>query len=84
MRTRNGTKGRRGGFQDYPERLACPHARLRKRKTLFHASMQVTRLEEWCVEGETAEEARRLLESGEGHRCGLGECVDVAFAQLLE
>jgi hypothetical protein len=29
-------------------------------------------------------DGRRLLESGEGHRCALGECVDVAFALLLE
>ena len=34
-----------------------------KRKT-FHASVQVTRIEDWCVEAESEEEARALLASG--------------------
>jgi hypothetical protein len=41
----------------------------------FHATMLVTRAEEWCVEAETAEEARALLAAGKGHRCHLGDCV---------
>jgi hypothetical protein len=51
---------------------------------MFHATMQVTRLEEWCVEAETAEEARELLGSGQGHRCHLGDCVHVEVEQLLD
>ena len=39
----------------------------------FHATMLVTRAEEWCVEAETAEEARELLANGQGHRCHVGE-----------
>ena len=39
----------------------------------YHATMLVTRAEEWCVEAETAEEARALLAAGQGHRCHLGE-----------
>ena len=39
----------------------------------FHATMLVTRAEEWCVEAESAEEARELLAAGQGHRCHLGE-----------
>ena len=39
----------------------------------YHATMLVTRTEEWCVEAESAEEARQLLASGQGHRCHLGE-----------
>ena len=39
----------------------------------FHATMLVMRAEEWCVEAETAEEARELLAAGQGHRCHLGE-----------
>jgi hypothetical protein len=39
----------------------------------FHATMLVTRAEEWCVEAETAEEA--LLAAGQGHRCHLGDRV---------
>ena len=41
----------------------------------FHATMVVTRLEEWCVDAETPEEARALLAAGQGHRCHLGDCV---------
>jgi len=37
----------------------------RKLKT-FYASLHVTRIEDWCVEAETAEEARALLARGEG------------------
>ena len=41
----------------------------------FHATMLVTRAEEWCIEAETAEEARELLAAGQGHRCHLGDPV---------
>jgi hypothetical protein len=51
-----------------------------KRKPLpelktYHATMLVTRAEEWCVEAESVEEARELLAAGLGHRCHLGERV---------
>jgi hypothetical protein len=39
----------------------------------YHATVLVTRAEEWCVEAESAEEARELLAVGIGHRCHLGE-----------
>jgi hypothetical protein len=54
-----------------------------KTKT-FHATMQVTRLEEWCVEAETREQARALLESGTGHRLGIGECIHAELEHLFE
>jgi hypothetical protein len=41
----------------------------------YHATMLVTRAEEWCVEAESPEEARELLVAGLGHRCHLGERV---------
>ena len=41
----------------------------------FHATMLVTRAEEWCVEAETAEEAGELLAAGQGHRCHLGDRI---------
>lgn len=50
--------------------------RLQKTK-MFHATMLVTRAEEWCVEAETAEEARALLASGNGHVCHIGDCLYV-------
>ena len=50
----------------------------------FHATMLVTRTEEWCVEAASAEEARVLLGLGEGHRCHLGDPIQVEFHTLLE
>jgi hypothetical protein len=47
----------------------------------FYATMHVTRVEEWCVEAETAEEARELLSSGVGYRSHIGECI---HAELVE
>ena len=52
-----------------------------KRK-MFHATMLVTRAEEWCVEAESAEKARALLAAGEGHRCQLGDCLQIQLDQL--
>ena len=51
---------------------------------LFHAKMAVTRLEEWCVEAETSEEARALLAAGAGHRCAPGESIQVELEDLLD
>jgi hypothetical protein len=62
-----------------------PAARATKaRNKLFHARMLVTRLEEWCVEAETPEEARALFAAGAGHRCTPGESVQVEFEHLIE
>jgi hypothetical protein len=55
----------------------------RKRKT-FYASVQVTRVEEWCVEAETAEEARALLAGGGGERCQIGDCLYVEVENVSE
>ena len=51
---------------------------------LFHARMLVTRLEEWCVEAQTIEEARALLAAGAGHRCTPGESVQVEIEGFLD
>ena len=51
---------------------------------LFHARMVVTRLEEWCVEAATAEEARALFAAGAGHRCTPGESIQVEFERMIE
>ena len=48
----------------------------------FHATMQVTRVEEWCVEAETSEEAMRLLASGQGHRCHSGDCLNIELQEM--
>jgi len=57
--------------------------RRRPKPRTFHATMLVTRAEEWCVEARTAEEARRLLARGEGHRCHLGDCVQIELQHML-
>jgi hypothetical protein len=41
----------------------------------YHATVMVTRAEEWCVEARSPEEARELLAAGRGHRCHLGERI---------
>jgi hypothetical protein len=50
---------------------------LKQKPVPVHATVLVTRAEEWCVEAETAEEARELLAAGCGHRCELGDCVHI-------
>jgi hypothetical protein len=54
-----------------------------KRK-LFYATIQATRVEEWFVEAENAEEARALLESGGGHRAQVGQCVHFEIDKLSD
>ncbi|MGB8066594.1 MAG: hypothetical protein WCF38_02675 [Pseudolabrys sp.] len=49
----------------------------------YHATMMVTRAEEWCVEATSPEEAQALLEAGEGHRCSLGEICWVELNEIL-
>jgi hypothetical protein len=56
----------------------------KRRKKLFHATVQVTRVEDWCVEAESAEEARALLAKGEGERFRLGDCVHLEVHDLTE
>ena len=48
----------------------------------YHATMLVTRAEEWCVEAESPEEARALLAAGLGHRCHLGDRVHFEVESL--
>jgi hypothetical protein len=48
----------------------------------FHATMAVTRLEEWCVDAETPEEAEALLAAGQGHRCHLGDCIHMELEAM--
>src|SRR5215470_4691027 len=48
----------------------------------YHATMLVTRAEQWCVEAESADEARQLLQAGQGYRCQLGDCVHVEVDEV--
>jgi hypothetical protein len=61
---------------------ARPAARPKRR--VFHATVQVTRVEEWFVEAETADEARALLESGNGQRSQIGECTHFEISHLID
>ena len=56
----------------------------RHKLKLFHATMQVTRAEQWCVEAETAEQARELFASGQGHRCDAGEYLHGELVRMEE
>ena len=51
------------------------------RSQTYHATMLVTRAEEWCVEATSPEQAKALLEAGEGYRCTLG---DICYVELNE
>ncbi|HZC56783.1 MAG TPA: hypothetical protein VE396_12190 [Xanthobacteraceae bacterium] len=62
----------------------APKEQPRAEPRLFHARMLVTRVEEWCVEAATPEEARALLASGAGHRCTPGDTIQVEFDGLLD
>jgi hypothetical protein len=44
---------------------------------MYHATVHVTRVEEWCVEAESAEEVRESLASGGGYRTCVGDCVNL-------
>jgi hypothetical protein len=46
--------------------------------------MIVTRIEEWCVEAETAEQARQLLTAGHAHRCHLGDRIHAEIQNLRD
>jgi hypothetical protein len=59
-------------------------AKAQKKLKTFHASVQVTRVEDWYVEAETEEEARALLAGGEGERRRLGDCVYLEIQDLSE
>ena len=59
-------------------------ARAKKKLKTFHASLHVTRVEDWCVEAASEEEARVLLASGEGERRRIGDCVYLEVQDLSE
>ena len=52
-----------------------PRSSAKQKPKMFYATMHVTRVEHWCVEASTPEEAEALLRSGEGQRHDIGACV---------
>ena len=64
--------------------MAVAALKIRPALQTFHATVHVTRVEQWCVEAHSAEEARELLAAGAGYRCEIGECVDIEVARVEE
>jgi hypothetical protein len=62
--------------------MSAPATKTKAKLQTFHATMVVTRTEEWCVEAASAEEAAALLAAGEGHRCHHGDAIHVELGQL--
>jgi len=56
----------------------------KRKKKVFYASVQVTRVEHWWVEAETEEEARILLANGQGERSTVGDCLHLEVEDLSE
>jgi hypothetical protein len=69
---------------DCNRRDTTPRPATKRKRRLFHATVQVTRVEEWSVEAEDAEEARALLQGGSGQRSQIGECVHFEVETLSE
>lgn len=72
--------------QGPPKRLPKPERTpsSKHRRKVFHALVLVTRVEEWFVEADNADEARALFATGEGHHSAPGERVHVEIERLLE
>ena len=64
--------------------MAVAALKLKPKLKTFHAAMLVTRAEEWCVDAETPEQAREILASGQGHRCQLGDCLNIEVERVEE
>jgi hypothetical protein len=62
--------------------MAIPALKYEPKLKMFYATVHVTRAEEWCVEAESAEEARELLASGSGHRTQIGDCMHVEIEHV--
>jgi hypothetical protein len=62
--------------------MAMPALKLKPNLKTFHATVHVTRVEEWFVEAESAEEAHELLSAGEGHRSHVGECLNLDIERV--
>jgi len=60
-------------------------AQVRKMKRelkTYHATVHVTRVEHWCVDASSPEEARALIAAGEGHRCDFGDRLHFEVERL--
>jgi hypothetical protein len=62
--------------------MAVAALKLKPKLKTFHATVHVTRMEQWWVEAESAEEARELLAAGAGYRCEIGDCVNIEVERV--
>jgi hypothetical protein len=62
--------------------MAGAALKLKPKLKTFHATVHVTRVEQWWVEAESAEEARELLAAGAGYRCEIGDCVNIEVERV--
>jgi hypothetical protein len=62
--------------------MAVAALKLKPKLKIFHATLHVTRVEQWWVEAESAEEARELLAAGAGYRCEIGDCVNIEVERV--
>jgi hypothetical protein len=62
--------------------MAVAALKLKPELKTFYATVHVTRMEQWCVEAETTEEARELLAAGDGYRCEIGECINIEVERI--
>ena len=65
-------------------RTAALRRQQRPKLRTFHATMLVTRVEQWWVEAASAEEAQELFASGQGHHAALGERVHVELGVMSD
>jgi hypothetical protein len=85
---RHGILARIGGRNDSarPRNQESPVAKVtaKRRPRTFYARLQVTRIEEWCVEAHSAEEAQQLLAAGRGERCMSGDCIHIDIENVSD
>ena len=62
--------------------MASAASKSNPKRKIFHGTLHVTRVEEWTVEAESAEEARQLLNNGQGERSHVGQCIHCEVASI--
>src|ERR1700730_19433167 len=84
--SRDAARAKIAPASDSPRESAMAVAALKNKSKLktFHATVHVTRVEEWFVAAESPEQARDLLAAGAGCRCQIGECLNLEIERLDE
>ena len=64
------------------EEVSMAHTAQKQKPKMFYATVQVTRVEQWCVEADSREEARDLMAAGQGHRFDPGDCLHAEVIKI--